>query len=213
MEQRPAFDLRRALVMWNTGHAVFSIFGTFALTPSLFEAVYYEGVVYSVCYSECWRVPEIWSWGFFFVLFKVVELGDTAFIVLRKTPLPFLHWYHHITVLLYCWYAMGTAARRTGHWFASMNFFIHSIMYSYYALKASGRKVPTKVAQLITLLQLSQMFVGAYINTVAYLTGLSQRECRIPDTQFLVGMGMYVSYAILFMNFFYHRYIKRAKQE
>lgn len=39
-----------------------------------------------------------------FVFSKVPELGDTVFIILRKRPLIFLHWYHHVTVLLYTWH-------------------------------------------------------------------------------------------------------------
>lgn len=42
-------------------------------------------------------------WSTMFVLSKVPELGDTLFIVLRKQPLIFLHWYHHATVLVYSW--------------------------------------------------------------------------------------------------------------
>lgn len=31
-------------------------------------------------------------WGWLMALSKMAELGDTAFIVLRKQPLIFLHW-------------------------------------------------------------------------------------------------------------------------
>ena len=66
---------------------------------------------------------------------QVPELGDTIFIVLRKQKLIFLHWYHHITVLIYCWYSFSqyTAPAR---WFVVMNFIVHSIMYTYYAFRA-----------------------------------------------------------------------------
>lgn len=35
---------------------------------------------------------ETGLWAFLFVLSKIVELGDTAFLVLRKRPIIFLHW-------------------------------------------------------------------------------------------------------------------------
>jgi hypothetical protein len=59
------------------------------------------------------------------------ELFDTAFIVLRKKPLIFLHWYHHITVLLYCWHAYAVRAS-SGLYFIAMNYSVHAIMYFYY---------------------------------------------------------------------------------
>ena len=39
-----------------------------------------------------------------FMLSKVPETIDTLFIVLRRQPLIFLHWYHHASVLVYCFY-------------------------------------------------------------------------------------------------------------
>ena len=32
---------------------------------------------------------------------------DTVFLVLQKKPVIFLHWFHHVTVLLYCWHAFA----------------------------------------------------------------------------------------------------------
>ena len=43
--------------------------------------------------------------GFFVALFiysKVFELVDTLWLTLRKAPVIFLHWYHHVTVPLDC---------------------------------------------------------------------------------------------------------------
>ena len=56
-------------------------------------------------------------WLFLFVMSKFPELIDTAFIVLKKGDLIFLHWYHHITVLLFCWQSYATRSS-TGIYFA-----------------------------------------------------------------------------------------------
>jgi hypothetical protein len=45
-----------------------------------------------------------------FILSKFPELVDKFFIVARRRPLLFLHWYHHVAVLLYCWHSYATEA-------------------------------------------------------------------------------------------------------
>merc|ERR1719264_2115745 len=74
---------------------------------------------------------------------------------------------NHVTVLIYCWYSFSeyTAPAR---WFVVMNFIVHSIMYSYYALRAMRYRPPKAVAMLITSLQLLQMVVGCTVNFLAY---------------------------------------------
>ena len=59
-------------------------------------------------------------WTYLFTMSKVPELMDTVFIVLRKQPLIFLHWYHHITVLIFTWFrSVGHSRLRSGQvrWF------------------------------------------------------------------------------------------------
>ena len=144
-----------------------------------------------------------------FVLSKLPELGDTIFIVLRKQELIFLHWYHHITVLLYSWFSYSeyTASAR---WFVVMNFFIHSIMYSYYALKAMQYRPPKICAMLITVLQITQMFIGCIINISAHQYLENQIECHISRLDVKLSLLMYFSYFILFCRFFQRSYINKG---
>lgn len=44
--------------------------------------------------------------------------------------------YHHVTVCIYCWFAHG-AYDPSSRWFCTMNYLVHSLMYSYYALRVS----------------------------------------------------------------------------
>ena len=97
--------------------------------------------------------PVYLTWVAWFGLSKVAELGDTIFLVLRKRPLTFLHVYHHCTVLVFTWYLCGQMAQ-TGRWFSTMNFLIHSIMYSYYALQVlRWFRFPKTISVTITFLQ------------------------------------------------------------
>jgi hypothetical protein len=53
--------------------------------------------------------------------------------VLQKKRVIFLGWFHHTTVMLYCWHAFHNCIA-PGLWFATMNYLVHSVMYTYYFL-------------------------------------------------------------------------------
>lgn len=147
-------------------------------------------------------------WTFIFILSKLPEFGDTLFIVLRKQPLIFLHWYHHILTLIYSWYAFKEFTP-TARWYTVMNSGIHSLMYSYYALKALKVRIPRFISAIITFSQISQMAVGCYVNykTIQFLW--SGAPCYISAANLTFSSVMYLTYFILFGNFFYQSYVNR----
>ncbi|CAF0971115.1 unnamed protein product [Adineta steineri] len=155
MKNKPRFELRLWLAAWNTFLAIFSIFGAMRVLPELIYVIYTHGMKYSICNnSNAFGVVGFWTWAFCFS--KLPELIDTVFIVLRKQPLIFLHWYHHASVLIYCWFSYQDYSS-TGRWFCGLNYVVHGIMYSYYALRAMKFRIPRWVAMIITILQLNVM--------------------------------------------------------
>lgn len=116
----------------------------------LYRNIYNHGLGYTTCHSDCVSEDHrpLAVWGWIFAMSKLIEFGDTAFIVLRKSPLPFLHWYHHITVFIYTWYALTPEPSALSTWFGSMNYIVHTAMYTYYAFRASGYKIHSSVAKV-----------------------------------------------------------------
>jgi len=138
---------------------------------------------------------------------KVWELGDTIFIVLRKQPLIFLHWYHHITVLIYVWYSyMDHTA--PGRWFIIVNYSVHALMYTYYTLKALRFKLPRSINVMLTTIQILQMILGLAVNLTSYSKKSRGDFCQQTDSNLLASVLMYFSYFILFSHFFYTNYVQ-----
>ena len=164
MMKKSPMVLRYALCMWSTTLAGFSIYACLKIYPMLYNMLRYGGYTHTVCdtnYLIGSTHMGIWAW--LFPLSKLPELFDTVFIILRKSKLSFLHWYHHFSVFIYCWYSYAFPIS-TGMMFGIVNYTVHAVMYAYYAVKASGRNPPRWVARAITTLQLSQMFVGLFLN-------------------------------------------------
>ena len=136
-----------------------------------------------------------------FALSKIFELGDTVLIVLRKQKLIFLHWFHHILALIYTWYSYGQNIS-LGRWFVSMNLFVHTIMYGYYALRSIKIILPKPIAMTITTLQIVQMIFGFYVSSHAFVAKLTNTPCDIPMKTATFGFAVYTTFFFMFGQLF-----------
>ncbi|GFS32878.1 elongation of very long chain fatty acids protein 6 [Nephila pilipes] len=206
MKNRSRFEVRKLLAAWNILLATFSILGMSRTLPELVHVLTKFGFAYSVCNPSYMFEKVTAFWGWMFCYSKIPELFDTLFIVLRKQPLIFLHWYHHITVLLFTWYA-NIYQVAAGRWYVAMNYFVHSWMYTYFALKSLRIKTPRIFALIITFLQILQMIFGFYITYFSYVTIHKGEPCNQKTNIAISGLLMYGSYFVLFARFFYYSYL------
>jgi len=227
MEKRPAFTLKGPFIFWNFVLALFSIMGTYYVVPITVKTFVEKGFRYTLCAS-----PFTWSahpphgiWMLFFIYSKFAELIDTVFLVLKKRQVVFLHWYHHVTVLLFCWHAWYTVVGY-GIWFGAVNYSVHALMYSYYFATSIGlRKYVSPLAPIITGLQIVQMVFGMFaLLEVAWIMsgleresgspfnadpkeeGIGYQACYVDRTNLLLGLLMYFSYFLLFAQYFAGKY-------
>jgi len=208
MKDRKPFDLRLPLAAWNAFLCVFSFIGMCRTLPYLVGLTMSNSFEETVCHFplETWGVGPSGAWVMFFIYSKIPELMDTVFIVLRKKPLIFLHWYHHVTVLLFCWSAFSTLAG-SGLYFVAMNYTVHALMYGYYCLQALNCCPKSFPAVLITLSQIAQMFIGTGVCVSSWYYLLSGKQCANDLSNLIAGGLMYGSYLYLFCDFAVRRYI------
>lgn len=216
MKHREGYDLRMALFCWSLLLALFSITGFLTEGVEHVRYLIANGWEPSVCHSIV-SEKRLGLWAFLFCFSKGPELVDTYFIVFRKQKLIFLHWYHHVTVFIYCYYHYAFMIY-PAQWFITMNYFVHSIMYSYYAIRASGLyRPPTWVNMVITALQLAQMVGGVSINVFIWNKMSDPSwycDGKVEKTYLYViwSFAMYFSYFVLFSNFFYQTYVVKETQ-
>jgi len=198
---------------WNLALSLFSFCGAIRMMPHLITHFMRYGLYTTMCEpaAERYGLGATGLWTYLFVFSKIPELFDTAFIVLGKRKLIFLHWYHHVTVLLFCWHSYAYVSS-AGVWFIAMNYTVHAVMYAYFFFAACGIKLRS-IAPLITLLQISQMAIGV---TVCISTAYYHRQglsCDVTDGNWLAGLIMYASYFFLFSSFAVVRYCKGGKKK
>jgi len=211
MERREAWKWRNILAVWNLSLSLFSFIGMVRTGPQLIHNLIHLSFRDIMCMDPqiTYGSGSSGLWVQLFVLSKFPELIDTFFIVIHKKPLIFLHWYHHITVLAYCWHSYATKSPFC-LFFVVMNYSVHFIMYGYYFLMAMKMKPKWLNAMFITTAQISQMVVGVMVTIAAfyYYNKESSDTCEIQKENTVAAFLMYGSYLFLFAQFFIGRYFK-----
>lgn len=215
MQNRKPFRLKGCLVFWNFFLTFYNLAYLLRMLPECYHALFNNGVHYAICDSSHYLSDEAVVtnfWTMLLLLSKMLEFGDTIFIVLRKQPLIFLHWYHHIMTLIAGWRGY-MFYESVGRICTTMNTFVHVIMYLYYALLASGFTSVRRISPMVTFIQIVQMFIGCAIVGYVWSAYLSETACDVTLAALCIAAIMYSSYLIMFCRFFYYSYcIRRPKQ-
>lgn len=216
MESRDKILATNWVTAWNVFLSGFSWVGVYYTVPALLEMLQTEGWEASVCapgYSYGHGMPGMFV--MFFIVSKLFETVDTFFLIIRKSQVIFLHWYHHATVMMYCWHAYAVRSGHAGLWFAGMNYTVHAVMYLYFACMMYGKTTRNLVkpfAMYITIMQISQMVIGMVVLVKSATTQLEGRACSMNKSNVLLGLIMYASYFVLFAKLFLGHYVFGGKQ-
>ena len=211
LEKAPAMKSKYVMAVWNFLLAGFSFMGFVNTVPFLIDHLMEHGFQYTVCaHPEEWYLHgHCGLYVFLFIYSKIPELMDTVFLVLKKAPIIFLHWFHHCTVLLYCWHAYYNSVS-SGLWFAAMNYTVHSIMYMYYGCMSLRlfRSVTKAIAPFITTIQILQMMMGMAVTVFSAMWHMEGgvSTCFVNAANYKLGLAMYTIYFILFAVLFRNLY-------
>ena len=189
-------------ILWNSALSIFSGIGTFYLGKHL---LYNE---YNCSITD----GDTGFWCTLFILSKLPELIDTIFIVLRSKPLIFLHFYHHLATIVLSYLTLYTFYR--GFLIcALMNYFIHTIMYAYYAIYAMNMKWIRHYGLILTTLQFTQMIIAIYFCARQFI----ENSSCVPTYDYMgaihgmMGIIIYISYAYLFGELLIEKKIRDKK--
>jgi len=145
------------------------------------------------------------AWAFYYS--NYVEYLDTAWLVLKGKEVSFLQTFHHFGAPWDVY--LGIVFENEGLWiFVWLNAFIHTVMYTYYAIAAAGISYPAK--PLITLMQITQFVCG-----FAFVWPYKNVPCFAADQGKMISWVFNYAYVggvlALFLHFFVNEYLGKKK--
>jgi len=214
MANRIAVETKVPLALWNFCLSLFSFIGASRTIPHFMYALSTMSLRDIMCtrMEYTFGLGSTGLWVQLFCLSKFPELFDTFFVIIHKKPLLFLHWYHHVSVLLYCWHACVNE-RANGLFFICMNYCVHAIMYGYYFLSAIKKRPNWLKASFITKAQISQMFVGVIVTLLSFKYSYTDSSCFVKRELNIAAFGMYGSYLLLFLMFYTQKFSSPKKSK
>lgn len=211
--ERPKW-IKKYIIAWNAFLVVFSTLGSYKVIGMWWNQVIagpfdskVSNLRHVTCHSgdeQCTMWPVACLWLMLFCASKVPEMIDTVLLIVCKKKVIFLHWFHHLTVMMFCWLSFATRTP-VGTMFAGMNYFVHSWMYAWYGLAAFGLKPTRYMSQMVTILQIVQMILGSILAFYTFLASSCNNHIYATTS----GIMIYGSYLFLFVKFFINAYCRK----
>nr|XP_033792585.1 elongation of very long chain fatty acids protein 5 isoform X2 [Geotrypetes seraphini] len=136
MQKKQPLSCRSILVIYNLGVTLLSLYMFYELVTGVWEGGYnfFCQDTHSAGEADLKIIRVLW-WYYFS---KLIEFMDTFFFILRKNnhQISVLHVYHHASMLNIWWFVMNWVPCGHSYFGATLNSFIHVLMYSYYGLSA-----------------------------------------------------------------------------
>ncbi|XP_035429068.2 uncharacterized protein LOC118262067 [Spodoptera frugiperda] len=211
MKNRPAYELKIPLMLYNIFQVLFSIF------------IAYEGGVYvlsrefnlacdPVDFSDNPRALRVAAATWFYFFAKFTELLDTVFFILRKKydQVTFLHVYHHTLMSLVVWIAVKYYPGGHTTMMGFLNSMVHVVMYTYYLIAGLGPQYQKYVwwKKHVTKMQLLQFSIVFVHNVSVFFY-----ECNFPKFLNLMCIGNSLAFLYMFGKFYVDRYRRNLRNK
>lgn len=204
MRNRQPYSCRGLLLLYNLGLTLLSFYMFYELVAAVWHGQYnfYCQDTHSAQEVDNKVMNVLW-WYYFS---KLIEFMDTFFFILRKNnhQITFLHIYHHTTMLNIWWFVMNWIPCGQSYFGATLNSFVHVVMYSYYGLSAIPAMRPYLWwKKYLTQFQLIQFFLTVFHTVYAVIW-----PCGFPKGWLYFQISYMLTLIILFSNFYFQTYKK-----
>lgn len=209
-------DLATARHAWNSLLALYSVIGSLHLLSYWIHQVAQDGLYAAlVGPDESFYQGPVGFWLLLFVLGKIVEFGDTLFLLMSGRRVMFLHWFHHATVFPCSWYALQYKIPMFRPC-STINYLVHAVMYSYFALNDTtlckdNAAFKVQWAQRITTLQCTQFVLDLIVIGVGAYDRTLYGNPNIPYASVLLSSCIITSYLYLFLQFAEEKYAYKSQ--
>ncbi|XP_065284092.2 very long chain fatty acid elongase 7-like [Dermacentor albipictus] len=139
MSRRKPFELKACILVYNLSATLLSAFFVCRFVKLAYWDLGYT-FLQDLDMTDSPANLQIVHLSWWFYMFKVFELADTVFFVLRKKnhQVSALHVVHHVTVPWNMWLNVAYGGQSHEMFIMCLNAFVHVFMYAYYFLAALG---------------------------------------------------------------------------
>ncbi len=189
MENRKEFQIKPYIFTYNLYQCVFNLWTVYAMYQEVLSNPWFQGLWGNTVQhnKQGFRIAFL-VWIHYNN--KYMELLDTVWMILRKknNQVSFLHCYHHV-LLIWAWFFVCRFEAGGDCYFgASVNSFIHILMYGYYTLTLLNVPCPWK--KWITNCQMLQFMLVLCHSIYVVIKG--NMPIELPLVQGFVMLNMLV---------------------